>query len=867
VTCPDPSALDAFASGALREPARDALVSHLDTCADCASVVAELMRVYGSSAAAQAHEPARVAALVSLADPHARTLAAPSDDGARALALPATIGRHRVLAPLGEGGMGRVVAAHDPHLDRPVALKLLHDDPSVDPEERRLRLAREARAMAKLSHPNVVTVFDVGFDEATRQLFVAMELVPGTTLTRALAERRRSRDEVLSLFLAAGEGLSAAHAAGLVHRDFKPDNVLVGRDGRVRVTDFGLARPPRARGHEGVDAIHLTRVGAIVGTPAYMAPEQFEGKEADPRTDQFAFAVALFEALEGTRPFAGNTLGELRDAVLAGKLVRAPSGPRRIARALTRALSVDPNARFPSMAELLRELQAPVRRLRSIALGATFVVGLASALVGATWFVASRGPSSPDPIAALVKRADPTEDLDPPSDATHEAVAELREELRELEAQIARHPLDYGPLHARSVRAVATARDLDYAPALAESLVTRARLDRLLGRPRRVEVALEEVVRLARAARYDALLFEATVSLAEVVGVDQGRAKDAAPWLDFAEAEARRSKDEPSLARLALTRGRVLARAGRAEEARAALTTALEAAERAHGADSLEPAEVLRERAEVLRALSDPARAVLDAGRAWALAEQRLVIRDGEEAARFLATLGAAQLDAGALDDAAATLDQASRAAESYGTTSGIALTIRDAEARLAHLRGDAGTARAKGERALAGLLLESETGALTFFDPTGSERSAFAIDFASRVKSKVEKPDDSSAIRDQNARAARTATEGDEAGAARIFAEALSRAEENPSLDASSTGAIQHNRALLALRRGDLAEAKEEIGAARTAMIREVGEDHLRHAVCLALEARILDKLGSPSAAETKRRAQALSASRGWSR
>jgi tRNA A-37 threonylcarbamoyl transferase component Bud32/tetratricopeptide (TPR) repeat protein len=814
VTCPDPSALDAFASGALRDLERDALVTHLDACPDCTSVVAELLRVYASSLA-----PPDGAARRSIADPHARTERASLQTALAHLGagtpLPGQIGRYRVLRALGEGGMGRVVAAYDPHLDRTVALKLLHEDPTVDPEERRSRLAREARAMAKLSHPNVVTVFDVGFDEATRQLFVAMELVPGTTLTRTLAERR-SRDAVIALFVAAGEGLRAAHEAGLVHRDFKPDNVLVGTDGRVRVTDFGLARPPRASDGGAIDGVHLTRVGAVVGTPAYMAPEQFLGREADPRSDQFAFAVALFEALHGTRPFAGDTFAELRDAVLAGRLVRAPSGPRWLARALTRALSVDPSARFASMAELLAELRRPVGRARPIALGAAFVVGLAGALVGATWFFASRGPSSPDPIAALVKRADPTEGLDPPSDANREAVAELRAELREIEAEVARHPLDYAPLHRRALRAVATGRDLDYPPVLAECLLTAARLDKKLARPRRAEIALEELVRLARAARYDALLFEATVSLAEVVGVDQGRAKDAEPWLDFAEAEATRAKDGAATAKLALTRGRVLARAGRSEDARNALTAALESTERAHGADALEVAEVLRERAVVHRSLGNPERAVLDAGRAWAIAEQRLVIRDGEEAARFLATLGLAQLDEGALERAAATLERAARAAESYGTMSTVALSVRDAEARLAHLRGDAATARARGERALAGLLVENEAGALTFLDPTGTERSAFAIDFAARVKSQVEKPDDASAIRDQNARAARTATEGDEAGAARLFADALARAEENPSLDASSAGAIHHNRALLALRRRDLAEAQEEVAAAR---------------------------------------------------
>jgi serine/threonine protein kinase len=173
---------------------------------------------------------------------HARTVPIANDMGLRG---PTSIGRYRILGALGAGGMGSVLSAFDPELDRTVALKVLHQDPSTDADELRLRLAREARAIAKLTHPNVVTVYDVGRDERTGQLFVAMELVEGTTLREWLKRVPRTEGEVLRALVSAGQGLNAAHRAGLVHRDFKPENVLCGNDGRVLVTDFGLARPPR----------------------------------------------------------------------------------------------------------------------------------------------------------------------------------------------------------------------------------------------------------------------------------------------------------------------------------------------------------------------------------------------------------------------------------------------------------------------------------------------------------------------------------------------------------------------------------------------------------------------------------------------
>ncbi len=269
---------------------------------------------------------------------------------------------------LGEGGMGIVLSARDPDLDRPVAIKVLRRG-VVGPHElahARARMLREAQAMARLSHPNVITVYRVG--SVGDQLFIAMELVEGGTLRRWLAEPR-SHAEIREAFLAAGRGLAAAHAAGLVHRDFKPDNVLVGRDGRVRVTDFGLAgmvgdraAAPAPAGEEvrasPAAAAPLTHTGAVLGTPIYMAPEQHAGEHVDARADQFAFCVSLYEALYRERPFAGATYQALVESVMAGHVHR-PEGdvvPPRLRALLLRGMAREPARRFASMDELLDEL-------------------------------------------------------------------------------------------------------------------------------------------------------------------------------------------------------------------------------------------------------------------------------------------------------------------------------------------------------------------------------------------------------------------------------------------------------------------------------------------------------------------------------
>jgi predicted Ser/Thr protein kinase len=299
------------------------------------------------------------------------------------------VGRYEIDSRLGAGGMGVVYRAHDPDLDRPVAVKLLHADSSAD-DKARARMLREARALAKLSHPNVITVYDVGTDEG--QVFVAMELVAGRDLKRWLdAHRGASWREVLELFIAAGRGLEAAHELALIHRDFKPENVLVGDDGRVRVLDFGLARVQRpvdaataedqpqpspsvirtdGQGRERGAIAHLptaalsgglTETGALIGTPLYMAPELYAGKAADERSDQFAFCASLYEGLYRQLPFGSRNLPAHVEAVSAGRVVEPPADspvPRSLWQIIARGLDSDPAARHRDMSTLLAELEA-----------------------------------------------------------------------------------------------------------------------------------------------------------------------------------------------------------------------------------------------------------------------------------------------------------------------------------------------------------------------------------------------------------------------------------------------------------------------------------------------------------------------------
>ncbi|WP_375771388.1 serine/threonine-protein kinase [Archangium gephyra] len=333
------------------------------------------------------------------------------------------VGRYLLLERLGQGGMGVVYAAYDPDLDRKVALKLLQTEGQIS-ETARARLLREAQAMARVSHPNVIPIFDVGV--WGDQVFLAMELADGGTLSNWL-EGERSWREVLEQFLAAGRGLQAAHEAGLVHRDFKPANVLVSRAGRVYVTDFGLALqvgapereedtlseearqllPPERRMLEAT----LTQTGVVLGTPNYMSPEQYQGREVDARSDQFSFCAALYWGLyrkrafessrmrafatSRSRPEASDRTEPMEPEAVPADLIQEPPKDKKVPawvrQALMRGLALDPEARFPSMKELLAALsqeQRRVKRQRWVAAACTVAVGLA--VVGGTAYRQSR---------------------------------------------------------------------------------------------------------------------------------------------------------------------------------------------------------------------------------------------------------------------------------------------------------------------------------------------------------------------------------------------------------------------------------------------------------------------------------------------
>jgi tetratricopeptide (TPR) repeat protein len=372
VECPDANVVQAFVAGKLDRAAHDDLVAHVDRCTACRRLVAGL-----------APEPTRTDATV------------PSPGAAiRDRASPGRIERYKIGERIGEGGMGVVYAAYDPELHRDVALKLIRGAES-DSNAEHARLLREAQAMARVSHPNVIAVYDAGTSDS--QVYVAMELAAKGTLRAWQGNAKRTWREILDAYLQAGRGLAAAHAAGVVHRDFKPDNVLIGGDGRIRVTDFGLAHaevthPDASAAASGMLGVSLTLTGVMVGTPAYMSPEQIDGGVTDARSDQFAFCVACWEALYRAPPFPRGDLADVREAM--NRAIVAPArtlgAPSRVRVALTRGLSVDPQRRWPTMEALLRAL-AP-RRSRVVFIAAPALVACA---LGVTLLAATRTREDP----------------------------------------------------------------------------------------------------------------------------------------------------------------------------------------------------------------------------------------------------------------------------------------------------------------------------------------------------------------------------------------------------------------------------------------------------------------------------------------
>jgi len=336
---------------------RAEIEAHLDACASCRRVVVDLTAVLTRSSSA--------------AEDHTTHPARGSDHGP-GLELGVMVGRFVALERIGRGGMGTVYTAYDPELDRHVALKILHHQARTG-DRARAQILAEGQAMARISHPGVVAIYEVGtFGD---RVFAAMELVEGSTLRAWITERPRSWREVVAVFLLAGEGLAAAHAAGVVHRDFKPENVLLGRDGRVKVGDFGLS------------SLSPGGDGGVAGTPGYLPVEAVRGEAVDHRADQFAFCVALYEALHGRRPFSARTADDLAAEVRRGPVTdrRTRGVPKQLNQIVRRGLALAPEDRHASMRELLDALRRTVsrrssRRAAAAAVVAAVVLGVVAVL-------------------------------------------------------------------------------------------------------------------------------------------------------------------------------------------------------------------------------------------------------------------------------------------------------------------------------------------------------------------------------------------------------------------------------------------------------------------------------------------------------
>ena len=505
---------------ALVDDARAGIERHVDGCDSCRRLVAGLMT---PTAPPTFDERARA--------PEWPRSSRPLDEGSR-------IGRYTLAGYLGVGGMGIVYRAHDPELRRDLAVKLLRPDrQGHDGLAARLRL--EAQAMAQIGHPNVIGIYDVGMWHD--QVFIAMELATGGTL-RTWRKTGRTPAQILEAYLAAGRGLAAAHAAGLVHRDFKPDNVLVAGDGRVRVTDFGLARShgePTAAGTPGTAQIGggLTDTGAVVGTPGYMAPEIYRGGPCDARGDQFAFCVSLWEALYGSRPFVGDDEATVAAAVLRGA-IEPPTAvrgvPSAVERTLRRGMLANPDERWLSIEVLLGELAPRAKTTRIV-----WLVGAIAVAGGITAAIALR-PGSGEP--AVAAKAPPVGVLGDPSQP---GIADARTRLEHASIRFDSGDREGGIAEMGTVIAGLRAKHVDgvLAGALAMDGYARRMNQDLVG----AERDLNEAIPLAEASgntEAKAFAIGQLVTMLE----SEGKHEDASRWQQMAGAAASHSADPASRA-------------------------------------------------------------------------------------------------------------------------------------------------------------------------------------------------------------------------------------------------------------------------------------------------------------------------------
>ncbi len=524
-----------------------------------------------------------------------------------------TLGRYVLLRPVGAGGMS--VVWLDPELDRQVALKLMHET-TRGAATNGQRLLREAQALARLSHANVVHVYDVGI--VGGEVYLAMELVDGVTFKAWLAASPRTVDEILTTLGRAGAGLAAAHDAGLVHLDVKPTNVVVGDDGRVRVVDFGLARPPAETSSRSSDEFsgpragrlgeRLTEDGSVLGTPGYIAPEVLRGRAADGRADQFSFCVTAWEALFGERPFASDpkdpragVTGRLRPVPARG----AALVPRAIRTALVRGLATDPDERFASMRALLDAIRPRHTTRRAGAIAVAVLGGAGLVVAGARWGEPAVDPCA-DEAAALAELWNPSR-----SDALRQAfVATAAPFAEDAWTTVARVVDVHAQAWTRGARDACEAREVR-----AEQSAATYELRRACLADTRSE--LEELLALFAAA--DAPVVERAVTAA--VGID-----DPTGCADVERLHAEASlPTEPALrARVEdlhrdSLRARVMVDAGRFEQAAQMVEALVPEARALQHAPTL--ARLLQARAGALAAAGDP-------GRAAELLEEALVLAE-----------------------------------------------------------------------------------------------------------------------------------------------------------------------------------------------------------------------------------------------
>ncbi|WP_106091470.1 serine/threonine-protein kinase [Enhygromyxa salina] len=571
-----------------------------------------------------------------------------------------TIGRYLVRECLGVGGMGVIYSAWDPQLDRKLAIKVVRLREGHPGSERgRIRLQREGQALARLRHPNVIAVHDVGTEDG--RVFVAMEYVEGQTLQRWLTRSPKPTvPALITVFLQIGRGLAAAHRAGLVHRDVKPENVMIGDDGRVLVLDFGIAReefgsesdviedlaaPARetSLGDDDDDADDqtdppadafvatprpLTRSGAVVGTPAYMSPEQHRGRPVDQRGDQFSFCVAMWEALGGEKPFGEGTREKLLARMRLGQIKRFTNRkvPRRVVVALRRGLAWNPGDRYPSMEVLLEALNprrhgAETRLWFGLGIGA--VIGMSVGIMTALSSIGLRSRAVVEPPASSCsdERADAAA-AEPALvfPATSQRAAELTRELDRLAGE-----LDQGHEQLeRSRQLTAAARELGHPPVLSRALQLQASALERDGEAFEAEVLLREAATLAAVAGDLSSQAELMIATAEMISV-QGRHAEARSWLELADGTATRAAAGPGArgqrVRVAIAVARIDRREGQLARARASLETASERLER-DGDPHMQLPSVLLELGAVCVELRAFPRAVLALRRALQVSEQ-----------------------------------------------------------------------------------------------------------------------------------------------------------------------------------------------------------------------------------------------------